>query len=379
MATPPFLIDESAPSPSSFISSYPANEQTNRDIIEDWLLTISTNMGVLRADAMPDQFDAGMDFITSISISAADTNGNTSVLFRDEADVLQGEIVWDESEDAFKFTMYADDGTTPRGSLVLTGDTATMQFNGSEVLRANSAIAAAIVGTGALNAGSITSGFGSIDIGTDTLAAGNTTITGTGSFSGVLSALSSLELGHATDTTLSRGAAGFLAVEGKRVPSPASQATGDTLYRGATEWERLAIGTSLQRYRTNVGGTAPEWYTLNALTERQALSLNTDYYHGEFPGSTEDLGTERIIARIPHAGTVTSITHRMGANSLTFALRINGVNITGISAVSATTTSTTTNASGANTVSEGDYMELVFSNNGASDTDFSFTIEIERT
>jgi hypothetical protein len=37
----------------------------------------------------------------------------------------------------------------------------------------------ALVTTGALNSGSITSGFGSIDIGTDTLAAGNTTITGT--------------------------------------------------------------------------------------------------------------------------------------------------------------------------------------------------------
>jgi hypothetical protein len=32
----------------------------------------------------------------------------------------------------------------------------------------------------------------------------------------------SVNLGHASDTTLSRGAAGFLAVEGKRVPSPAS-------------------------------------------------------------------------------------------------------------------------------------------------------------
>lgn len=71
----------------------------------------------------------------------------------------------------------------------------------------------------------------------------------------------SVELGHATDTTLSRGAAGFLAVEGKRVPSPASQAAGDTLYRGSTEWERLALGTAGQVLTVNAGATAPEWQT----------------------------------------------------------------------------------------------------------------------
>lgn len=68
-----------------------------------------------------------------------------------------------------------------------------------------------------------------------------------------------IELGDASDTTVSRGAAGFVAVEGKRVPSPASQASGDLLYRGSTEWERLAKGTALQVLRMNSGATAPEW------------------------------------------------------------------------------------------------------------------------
>jgi hypothetical protein len=68
-----------------------------------------------------------------------------------------------------------------------------------------------------------------------------------------------IELGAATDTTLSRGAAGFIAVEGNRVPSPASQASGDILYRGATEWERLAKGTASQVLTMNSGATAPEW------------------------------------------------------------------------------------------------------------------------
>lgn len=70
-----------------------------------------------------------------------------------------------------------------------------------------------------------------------------------------------VELGHATDTTVSRGAAGFIAVEGNRVPSPASQASGDILYRGTTEWERLAKGTAAQVLTMNAGATAPEWAT----------------------------------------------------------------------------------------------------------------------
>lgn len=76
--------------------------------------------------------------------------------------------------------------------------------------------------------------------------------------------LTGVELGAATDTTISRGAAGFIAVEGKRVPSPASQASGDLLYRGATEWERLAKGTAAQVLTMNAGATAPEWATASS-------------------------------------------------------------------------------------------------------------------
>ncbi len=68
-----------------------------------------------------------------------------------------------------------------------------------------------------------------------------------------------IELGHATDTTLSRGAAGFIAIEGNRVPSPASQAAGDMLYRDTTEWARLAKGTAGQILTMNAGATAPSW------------------------------------------------------------------------------------------------------------------------
>jgi hypothetical protein len=70
-----------------------------------------------------------------------------------------------------------------------------------------------------------------------------------------------IELG-ATDTTVARAAAGFISIEGNRVPSPASQAAGDILYRGSTEWDRLAKGTARQSLLMNAGATAPAWTTL---------------------------------------------------------------------------------------------------------------------
>lgn len=69
-----------------------------------------------------------------------------------------------------------------------------------------------------------------------------------------------VELGGNTDTTLSRSAAGVMAVEGNIVPSPSSQATGDILHRGASSWSRLAIGTSDQVLVVSSG--APKWASL---------------------------------------------------------------------------------------------------------------------
>jgi hypothetical protein len=73
-----------------------------------------------------------------------------------------------------------------------------------------------------------------------------------------------VELGHATDTTLTRSAAGVLAVESNLVPSPASQAHGDVLFRGASNWERLAAGTSGRFLKTQGAGAAPVWDTVSA-------------------------------------------------------------------------------------------------------------------
>lgn len=132
----------------------------------------------------------------------------------------------------------------------------------------------------------------------------------------------SIELGDASDTTLSRGAAGFLAVEGKRVPSPASQAAGDILYRGSTEWERLAKGTAGQVLQMNSGATAPEWSTLKSSTSEASSStpspvgssMSNDYFLTALangatfaaPSGTPVNGNKLLI-RIKDNGTARSL------------------------------------------------------------------------
>lgn len=75
-----------------------------------------------------------------------------------------------------------------------------------------------------------------------------------------------IELGHASDTTLSRSAAGILAVEGNLVPSPASQATGDVLYRAASNWARLAAVATGNALISGGVGTAPSWGKIGLTT-----------------------------------------------------------------------------------------------------------------
>lgn len=74
----------------------------------------------------------------------------------------------------------------------------------------------------------------------------------------------SLELGHATDTTLARASAGVMSVEGNHVPSPASQAQGDVLYHNGTTWARLGAGTSGYFLKTLGTGANPAWAAVTA-------------------------------------------------------------------------------------------------------------------
>lgn len=142
-------------------------------------------------------------------------------------------LFWDDSAAAYTFL-------TPNSSFSITGTTlsivaATSAVSGIVELAIDSEALARTDATRALTPANLTAIFTSPYV-----------VTG-------------IELGHASDTTLTRASAGILAVEGNRVPSPASQASGDILYRGASEWERLAKGTAGQVLTMNAGATAPEW------------------------------------------------------------------------------------------------------------------------
>ena len=68
-----------------------------------------------------------------------------------------------------------------------------------------------------------------------------------------------VNIGNASDTTITRVSAGVLAVEGNQIPSPGSVAQGDVLYYNGTVWARLAAGTSGQFLKTNGAAANPAW------------------------------------------------------------------------------------------------------------------------
>jgi hypothetical protein len=112
--------------------------------------------------------------------------------------------------------------------------------------------------------GGAISGLSNLSVANVTVAA--TVRTNLGLGTGDSPQFTAIEIGNASDTTVSRSAAGVVAVEGNLVPSPSSQAHGDVLYRGASSWERLAAGTSGQFLRTAGAGAAPTWASAGGWT-----------------------------------------------------------------------------------------------------------------
>lgn len=117
----------------------------------------------------------------------------------------------------------------------------------------------ALVTVGALNSGSITSGFGSIDIGTDTLAAGNTTITGTLNATVAVSSTQTGFTGTVTTGTAdgvyaesggiySASANGSQAMQLRRRTSDGSIAL---FYRDTTNVGSISVTTTATAYNTS--------------------------------------------------------------------------------------------------------------------------------
>tara|TARA_R110000868_G_scaffold8081_2_gene41804 strand:- start:29547 stop:30572 length:1026 start_codon:yes stop_codon:yes gene_type:complete len=87
-----------------------------------------------------------------------------------------------------------------------------------------------------------------------------------------------IELGHATDTTLTRLAAGVIGVEGNQViTASGTAAQGDVLYYNGTAWVRLAAGTSGQFLKTNGAAANPAWasQTIGGITVVSTLTTTS--------------------------------------------------------------------------------------------------------
>lgn len=70
MAGPPFNIDASTPASTDLVSAFPANEQANRQIIEDWLTFLSDpTTGLIKQAALPASAQAQAGYISGLTLS----------------------------------------------------------------------------------------------------------------------------------------------------------------------------------------------------------------------------------------------------------------------------------------------------------------------
>ena len=152
----------------------------------------------------------------------------------------------------------------------LAPDTATTQAT-----QASITTCANLVTVGALASGSIASGFGTINIGTaNALSCG------------------SIELGHATDTTLARSAAGVLAVEGVVIPSISS--TNTLTNKRVTP----RVGTVADAATVTPTGDSSDLYTVTALAQAATIAA---------PSGTPTNG-QVLILRIKDNSTARALT-----------------------------------------------------------------------
>lgn len=138
-----------------------------------------------------------------------------------------------------------------------------------------------------------------------------------------------IELGNATDTTLTRLAAGVIGIEGNQViTASGTAAQGDVLYYNGTAWVRLAAGTSGQFLKTNGAGANPAWAseTIGGVTLLSTLTTTS--------GTTQATPTLNLTGykflRINWVGV------SAGASNTT--LRLNGTAIATENGLASTTT-----------------------------------------
>lgn len=161
-----------------------------------------------------------------------------------------------------------------------------------------------------------------------------------------------VNIGHATDTTITRTGAGNIAVEG------------NAIYRaGGTDVPVADGGTGSSTAagaRTNLGAAATEGQT-EYLTGLIKTGANQDY---------------RIIEAIPYAATITKIYGKTASGTITLTFKINTTAIT-TGVVSATSTQSNVTPSAAKVMAANDALVITASSNSSA-VDISFTVQYTR-
>lgn len=213
MASPPFSIAETLPAETDLISIFPGQEHPFRDTVESWLTFLSDPAtGLLKSTAFDFPFEitnsATGTFVLLESTEAGAAAGPIIELYRNSASPaaadVNGTVIFYGEDTAGNKQEYgriaasiadatstSEDGTLTVSIFVAGSSADRLTLNAAGVTLAGTVTyagaIAGLVGTGALDSGSITSGFGSINIGADALTAGAIAGT-TGTFSGALSA-----------------------------------------------------------------------------------------------------------------------------------------------------------------------------------------------
>lgn len=101
-----------------------------------------------------------------------------------------------------------------------------------------------------------------------------------------------------------------------------------------------------------------------------------DQIDGHLETPTNKTYTLRYKAK--YAATINSLDLVTASGTCTVAVTINGTNVTGLSSVSGSIVTTSATASGANSVSVGDRISLVITNNSTA-VDLVFSLKLTRT
>ena len=94
----------------------------------------------------------------------------------------------------------------------------------------------------------------------------------------------------------------------------------------------------------------------------------------------EDVGDGTFNAELkaPYGYIINNLASKLEAGSCSVAIKINGVNVTGLSAVAATTNLITSTATAANVVAAGDRLTFVITNTAGGAAKLGLTINTTR-